>query len=130
MKPGRRSVLTIGSVASLPTERGGFTAEGDGRRAVPAVLVPVSTVRARVRILRGLLTGERFVAPPPGHASHEVATSTMRGIRRSSKASSWGKADDSAWSWPRRSLTLPLIFLILLPERRQVLVARLVVAMD
>jgi hypothetical protein len=84
VKPGRRSVLTIGSVASLPTERGGFTAEGDGRRAVPAVLVPVSTVRARVRILRGLLTGERFVAPPPGHASHEVATSTMRGIRRSS----------------------------------------------
>jgi hypothetical protein len=65
VKPGRRSVLTIGSVASLPTERGGFTAEGDGRRAVPAVLVPVSTVRARVRILRGLLTGERFVAPPP-----------------------------------------------------------------
>jgi hypothetical protein len=40
--PGRRFVLTIGLVTSLPMERGGFTAEGEGRRAIPAVLVLVS----------------------------------------------------------------------------------------
>jgi hypothetical protein len=53
VKLGRRFVLMIGSVTSLPTERGGFMAEGDGRRAIPAVLLPVSLVLARVRLPRG-----------------------------------------------------------------------------
>jgi hypothetical protein len=54
VRPDRRFVLTIGSVTSLPTERGGLTAQGDSWRAIPTILVPVSSVRARVRLLRGL----------------------------------------------------------------------------
>jgi hypothetical protein len=42
-----------GATMISATERGGYTAEDDGRRAIPAVRVLVSTVRARVRFPRG-----------------------------------------------------------------------------
>jgi hypothetical protein len=49
----------------VPTERGSYTAEDDGRRAIPAVRVPVSTVRARVRFPRGSANSLAHPYDPP-----------------------------------------------------------------